>query len=96
MFAECSLVMLGINALLFFTGLLDKLPPRLFVAAGSVLGMAGLAVLALHQTTTGMYIGVSLTSAGTGLVLPVIAFLAAGASHRSLGATMGGLAAAQR
>ena len=41
-----------------------------------------------------MYIGVSLTSAGTGLVLPVIAFLAAGASHRSLGATMGGLAAA--
>ena len=94
MFAECSLVMLGINALLFLTGLLDKVPPRYFVAAGSVLGMAGLAVLALHQTTTGMYIGVSLTSAGTGLILPVIAFLAAGASHRSLGVTMGGLAAA--
>ncbi|MEO6280160.1 MFS transporter [Roseateles sp.] len=94
MFAECSLVMLGINALLFFTGLLDKAPPRQFVAAGSVLGMAGLAVLALHQTNTGMYIGVSLTSAGTGLVLPVIAFLAAGALHRSLGVTMGGLAAA--
>ncbi len=94
MFAECSLVMLGINALLFFTGLLDKVPPRLFVAAGSVLGMAGLAVLALHQTNTEMYVGVSLTSAGTGLVLPVIAFLAAGAAHRSLGATMGGLAAA--
>ena len=94
MFAECSLVMLGINALLFFTGLLDRLPPRYFVAAGSVLGLAGLAVLALHQTNMGMYVGVSLTSAGTGLVLPVIAFLAAGASHRSLGATMGGLAAA--
>ena len=94
MFAECSLVMLGINALLFFTGLLDKVPPRYFVAAGSVLGMAGLAVLALHQTNTEMYVGVSLTSAGTGLVLPVIAFLAAGASQRSLGATMGGLAAA--
>ena len=94
MFAECSLVMIAVNALLFFTGLLDKVPPRWFVAAGSVLGMAGLAVLALHQTNTGMYVGVSLTSAGTGLVLPVIAFLAAGASHRSLGATMGGLAAA--
>ena len=94
MFAECSLVMLGVNALLFFTGLLDKLSPRLFVAAGSVLGMAGLAVLALHQTNIGMYIGVSLTSVGTGPVLPVIAFLAAGASHRNLGATMGGLAAA--
>ena len=94
MFAECSLVMIAVNALLFFTGLLDKVPPRWFVAAGSVLGMAGLVVLALHRTNTGMYVGVSLTSAGTGLVLPVIAFLAAGASHRSLGATMGGLAAA--
>ena len=94
MFAECSLVMLAINALLFFTALLDKVSPRLVVAAGSLLGMAGLAVLALHQTNTGMYIGVSLTSAGTGLVLPVISFLAAGASHRTLGATMGGLAAA--
>ncbi len=94
MFAECSLVMLGINALLFFTRLLDKVPPRHFVAAGSLLGMAGLAVLAVHQTNTGMYIGVSLTSAGTGLVLPVLAFLAAGTSQRSLGVTMGGLAAA--
>jgi len=94
MFAECSVVMLGINALLFFTGLLDKVAPRLFVAAGSLLGMAGLTVLALHQTNSWMYVGVSLVSAGTGLILPVIAFLAAGASHRKLGATMGGLAAA--
>ncbi|MBA2722538.1 MAG: hypothetical protein H0U56_06500 [Methylibium sp.] len=41
-----------------------------------------------------MYLGVSLVSAGTGLVLPVIAFLAAGTSHCKLDATMGGLAAA--
>lgn len=94
MFAECSLVMLAINALLFFTALLDKVSPRLVVAAGCLLGFAGLSVLALHQTNGGMYLGVSLTSAGTGLVLPVISFLAAGASHRTLGATMGGLAAA--
>ncbi len=94
MFAECSLVMLAINALLFFTALLDKVPPRLVVAAGSLLGMAGLAALALHETDKWMYIGVSLTSAGTGLVLPVIAYLAAGASQRKLGATMGALAAA--
>ena len=94
MFAECSLVMLAINALLFFTALLDKVSPRLVVAAGSLLGLAGLSVLAMHQTNDWMYIGVSLTSAGTGLVLPVISYLAAGASHRRLGATMGGLAAA--
>ena len=41
-----------------------------------------------------MYLGVSLTSAGTGLVLPVIAYLAAGASPQRLGVVMGGLAAA--
>ena len=41
-----------------------------------------------------MFVGISLTSAGTGLVLPVISFLAAGTSQRSLGATMGSLAAA--
>ena len=41
-----------------------------------------------------MYLGVSLTAAGTGLVLPVIAYLAAGASPQRLGVVMGGLAAA--
>ncbi len=94
MFALCSLVMLGVNALLFFTALLDKVAPRLVMAIGSIIGMSGLALLALQQSTAAMYLGVSLTSAGTGLVIPVIAFLAAGASQRSLGVTMGGLAAA--
>lgn len=94
MFAECSLVMLGVNALLFFTGLLERAPGRSLVAAGLVLATAGLAVLAQHRTDAWMYIGVSITAAGTGLVLPTIAYLAAGASRSRLGATMGGLAAA--
>ena len=41
-----------------------------------------------------MYVGVSLTAAGTGLVLPTISYLAAGTSRHRLGAAMGGLAAA--
>ena len=94
MFAECSLVMLGVNGVLFFTSLLDKVPPRVVVAVGSAVGVAGLIMLALHRSNGWMYIGVSLTSAGTGLVLPVISFLAAGASRQRLGATMGSLAAA--
>ena len=94
MFAECSLVMLGVNALLFFTSLLDKVPARLVIAAGSLIGVSGLALLGFHQAEEWMFVGISLTSAGTGLVLPVISFLAAGTSHRSLGATMGSLAAA--
>lgn len=94
MFAECSLVMLAVNALLFFTSLLDKIPARIIIAAGSVIAMSGLAMLALHQSNECMYIGVSLTSAGTGLILPVIAFLAAGAATHRLGTTMGSLATA--
>ena len=94
MFAECSLVMLGVNAILFFTSLLDEVSPRMVITAGSLIGVSGLALLGLHQSIEWMFIGISLTSAGTGLVLPVISFLAAGASRRSLGATMGSLASA--
>lgn len=94
MFAACSLVMLGVNALLFFTGLLERAAGRGVMAAGLVLAIAGLAMLAQHRSDAWMYIGVSFTAAGIGLVLPTIAYLAAGASRRRLGATMGGLAAA--
>lgn len=94
MFAECALVMLGINAVLFFTALLGKVSSRLVLAVGSLIGLSGLVLLALQGSPTWMYVGVSITAAGTGLVLPVISFLAAGAAHRKLGATMGGLAAA--
>ena len=94
MFAECSLAMLAVNALLFFTSLLEKAPSRALVVVGMLLGLAGLAILALHEATEWMYVGVGLTGAGIGLVLPVIAYLAAGTSPSRLGATMGGIAAA--
>ena len=94
MFAQCSLVMLAINALLFFTGLLDRAAGRNVMCAGFVLAIAGLAMLAQHRGDAWMYVGVSLTAAGTGLVLPTISYLAAGTSRHRLGAAMGGLAAA--
>jgi hypothetical protein len=79
MFAQCSLVMLGVNALLFFTALLDKVSGRALMGAGLVLAAAGLGLLAQHRTAAAMYLGISLTAAGTGLVLPVLSYLAAGA-----------------
>ena len=94
MLAECSLVMLGVNALLFITSLLEKMSARILIGAGLLLAIIGLAVLAADRSDAWMYLGVSLTSAGTGLVLPVIAYLAAGTSPRKLGVVMGGLAAA--
>lgn len=94
MLAECSLVMLGVNALLFFTTLLEKVPARILIGAGLLLAITGLAVLAVDRSDAWMYLGVSLTSAGTGLVLPVIAYLAAGSSPQRLGVVMGALSAA--
>ena len=94
MLAECSLVMLVVNALLFITSLLKKIAARILIGAGLLLAIIGLAVLAADRSDAWMYLGVSLTAAGTGLVLPVIAYLAAGASPQKLGVVMGGLAAA--
>ena len=64
------------------------------MTVGMIFTTAGLAMLALHHSEAWVYFGISLTSAGTGLALPVIAYLAAGASRQHLGTTMGGLAAA--
>ena len=94
MFAECSLAMLVVNGLLFLSGLLEKISSRALIAAGLLLAIAGLAVMAWHSAEVWLYLGIGLTSAGTGLVLPVIAYLAAGVSHQKLGTTMGALAAA--
>ena len=94
MLAECSLVMLGVNALLFITSLLEKVSARVLIGAGLVLAVVGLVILAVGRADAWMYLGVSLTAAGTGLVLPVIAFLAAGSSPHKLGVVMGGLTAA--
>ena len=94
MLAECSLVMLVVNALLFITSLLERIAARILIGTGLLLAIIGLAVLAADRSDAWMYLGVSLTSAGTGMVLPVIAYLAAGASPQKLGVVMGGLAAA--
>lgn len=94
MFAECSLVMLGVNALLFFTNMLERVQSRWLIGVGLLFAMAGLLVLARHRSDIWMYVGISLTAAGTGLVLPVIAYLGASVSRQMLSVTMGGLAAA--
>ena len=94
MFAECSLVMLLVNAMLFVTGMLQKISSRKLIAAGLLVAISGLAVMAWHSAEVWLYLGISLTSAGTGLVMPVIAYLAAGVPSQKLGTTMGALAAA--
>lgn len=93
MLAECSLVMLAVNALLFFTPILTSKSAHRLAGLGLLLAMAGLAVLSNQPALSWMYLGVSLTAAGTGLVLPVVSYLAAGVVRSDLAVTMGGLAA---
>ena len=94
MFAVCALTMLAVNAWLFLTALLDKVPARRVVLTGLLVAIVGLTVLAFHHSNAWMYAGISFASVGTGLILPVVAYRAAGASRGRLGTTMGGLAAA--
>lgn len=93
MFAQCSLAMLLVNAALFFSGLLEKVSSPTLIGVGLTVASAGLVVMAWHGDEKWLYLGISLTSAGTGLVLPVITYLAAGSSQQKLGFTMGALAA---
>lgn len=93
MFAECSLVMLAVNAVLFFTSILNAKSAHQLLCIGLLLAAAGLTVLWVQPAHAWMYLGVSLTAAGTGLVLPVVSYLAAGVSRAELAVTMGGLAA---
>lgn len=94
MFAECSLVMLGTNLVLFATKLLEHIDAIRLIKMGLLAAIAGLILLTIPGNAGWMYWGVSLTSAGTGLVLPTISYTAAASDRRRLGATMGGLAAA--
>lgn len=66
MFAECSLVMLAVNAGLFMTALLEKVSPPVLIGVGLVPAMAGLAAMAVHTSDAWMFRGVGMTSAGTG------------------------------
>lgn len=93
MFAECSIVMLAVNALLFFTPILNSKSADLLLGVGLLLATVGLAVLWVQPAHGWMYLGVGLTASGTGLVLPVVSYLAAGVSRAELAVTMGGLAA---
>ena len=64
MLAQCSLVMLGVNAMLFATSMLDKISARILIGTGLILAISGLLVLAVHPADAWMYVGVSLTAAG--------------------------------
>lgn len=94
MFAECSLVMIVVQAILFFTPVLTRVPGWVIVASGFAAMAAGIVWLALGDTRVAAYAGVGLVAAGSGWLLPTVGFIATVKEERPAGALFGALTAA--
>ncbi len=94
LFAECSLVMIAVQAILFFTPMLARLPGWVFVANGFAAMAGGSAWFALADTRVAAYASVALVAAGSGGLLPAFGFIATVEEERSAGALFGALTAA--
>jgi MFS family permease len=93
MFAECSIVMLLINGLLFLTPFARALPVRTVLVVSLAAMVAGFVLLDRSAEYALVLAAIALIAAGSGIAMPVITLAAA--SHRvRLGGVMGRLTAA--
>jgi MFS family permease len=92
MFAECSAVMIAVQAVLFFTPVLARVPGRAVIAVGFTVMAIGAAGLAVARTESGMYAAIGLIAVSSGWLLPAIGYFAsasAGATGTLLGVLTG-------
>lgn len=94
LFAECSLVMIAVQAILFFTPVLTRVPGWAIVASGFAAMAVGIAWFALGDTRAAAYAGVGLVAAGSGWLLPAVGYIATIKEERSAGVLFGALTAA--
>jgi MFS family permease len=92
MFAECSIVMLVINGLLFLTPLSRWVRVRSVLIAGLATMIVGLVLLYRGGDYAWALAAVSLVAAGSGMAMPMITWSAA-SNMAPLGITMGQLTA---
>lgn len=92
-FAECSLVMLAINGVLFLTPLARLVAVRTMIMLGIGTMIGGFALLYLWAGFGSLLAAVALIAAGSGLAMPLITYAVASTAGR-LGAAMGQLIAA--
>lgn len=95
LFFECSLVMILVQAALFVSPALVRVPGWAVIGSGFAIMAAGAAWLALERGTLGtMYWGTALIGAASGWLLPAIGFFATIDERRSTGMLLGALTAA--
>lgn len=93
MFAECSLVMFIVQALVF-SPFVDPARTRWLIAPGLATLAAGLAIVPLAETTIAMTVAVALIAASAGILSPVATYWASLGSTETQGADLGRMTAA--
>jgi hypothetical protein len=93
MFAECSIVMLLINGVLFLTPLWRYIPLRVVLVVSVAAMVSGFVLLAGGVEYGSVLAAVALIAAGSGVAMPTITYTTANSVAR-VGAAMGQLTAA--
>jgi predicted MFS family arabinose efflux permease len=93
MYAECSIVMLLINGVLFFTPLWRYIPLRLVLVVSVAAMVSGYLLLSRGMNYGSVLAAVALIAAGSGVAMPTITYTTANSAAR-VGAAMGQLTAA--
>lgn len=93
MFAECSLVMFIVQALVF-SPFIDPARTRWLIAPGLATLAAGLAMVPLAESALAMTVAVALIAASAGILSPVATYWASLGSTETQGADLGRMTAA--
>jgi MFS family permease len=89
LFAECSLMMLAVQGVLFFAPLLTRESSKLLLAAGFISMAAGFALLASAANFAWVTVAVALIAGGSGVLLPALVFVASLRSSGRIGVALG-------
>lgn len=93
MFAECSLVMFIVQALVF-SPLIKPERTRWFISPGLIILGASLVIVSLTTTSVTMSIGVALVAASAGVLSPIVTYWVSYGTSETQGADLGSMTAA--
>jgi MFS family permease len=94
LFAECSLMMMMVQGVLFFAPLLKRVRGSYLLALGFTAMALGFVLLGQAPGYPSALVAVGLIASGSGLLLPAISFIASVRAVTSVGALLGALTAA--
>jgi MFS family permease len=94
MFAECSVAMLAVQALLVSAPWFSRLPGSAVVISGFAAMAIGFALLPYASAPWALFVAVALIGAGSGVLLPMLSYLVTVGATAGLGVVLGAQTAA--